>query len=260
MTSNARKIEEVIQKALELKDKGKTSSYILNLYPENREELSDIFMITDALQAEKIKIKSSDDLLKKIILRSHKFNNTESIRRRSNTNSNRFLVNGETDGGNNFVFNSSHKGRALFFSNLLTTIKSNMNKKLLSGIGIILILIAIGAGTVLTKRKAAPSAPNESKFAVENEINAEKRSFDQDVKDINELESDTFIDDVNSDISEINSDIKTSLPPNVDGLDAMEKELAYELDSFLSDLESSQGIENDTSLNTLNAQISGISS
>jgi len=65
MNYHKEKIEKILNKALELKDKGKSPSEILELFPEYKNELKDFFGIIDVFSREKIT--PSKELLEKII-------------------------------------------------------------------------------------------------------------------------------------------------------------------------------------------------
>lgn len=59
--------DKIIIKALELLEKGKTQPEILNLFPEQREELRELFQTMETVQSAKNNIRPSEKLLYEII-------------------------------------------------------------------------------------------------------------------------------------------------------------------------------------------------
>jgi DNA-directed RNA polymerase subunit F len=67
MNTNPENLEKIMGEALELKEKGKTISEILDWYPEYKKELKKMFQTIDILSREKEKILPSKELLTKIL-------------------------------------------------------------------------------------------------------------------------------------------------------------------------------------------------
>lgn len=133
-----------------------------------------------------------------------------------------------------------------------------MNKKTAAGMGIIILLLvfAVGASFAL-KGKRTNNAYNQN-IAIENEINAEKDSFDKDNTDLDELANDSSAEEIGTGFATIENDIDAASVTSASELELFEKELAYEIDSISSDLDSTSGIENDNSLSTLSADLGGV--
>jgi|GEM_PF-4221255 len=67
MNTNPENLEKIMSEALEFKEKGKTISEILDLYPEYKKNLKEMFQTIDVLAREKEKALPSKELLTKIV-------------------------------------------------------------------------------------------------------------------------------------------------------------------------------------------------
>lgn len=92
MMTNNEKLENILSKALKLYEKGRTILEILNLFPEHRKELEEMFQTIHMLIREKEKIIPPPELLAKIISQIQIQSNV------TNAEKSRYLYRGETKG------------------------------------------------------------------------------------------------------------------------------------------------------------------
>src|SRR3989344_33110 len=175
------KLEKAIDKVLRLREGKKSESEILNLLPECKKELTEIFKIINILSREKEKIAPSKEALAKIISAIPDNNVTnEKILRYSY----RGAINGRPS-----VF------QLLNFIDLL-----NMSKTYI-GTGIaVLVLIVIG-GIYWQSQKAPTSQPMESITSVIGED-----TLNQDLAELEDLTQETTLSDLDRELSEIDEE------------------------------------------------------
>jgi hypothetical protein len=134
MSNNSENLEKIINEALNLKEEGKTISEILNLYPEYKNELKEIFQTIDILNEEKEKVLPSKELLVKIL------SELTSSKNVTEKEFSRYLYRSKKEP--DF---SGYKGRGSIIQLLERTSLMTM-KKIYLGIGVlVLALIVIGA-------------------------------------------------------------------------------------------------------------------
>ncbi|MFA6096632.1 MAG: hypothetical protein WC788_03335 [Candidatus Paceibacterota bacterium] len=240
-----------INKAITLRESGKSDEDIFRMFPSLKDEISEIFEIIDMLSQNGKKMLPPKNLLKKVLVNVPRQNKTESILKQGDRTFPRHA--------NNKPFDEEpyqQKSRAYF--NILNLISNTMNKKTAMGMGIVILMLVFAVGaSVALKGKRAKNL-NDQNIAIENEINAEKDSFEQDSADLDELASDNSAEEIGTGLADIDKEVETASITSAAELELFEKELAYDLDAFSSDLDSTSGIENDNSLNTLSADLGGV--
>lgn len=241
--------ENKINKAILLKEGGKSASEIMEMFPEIKDELSEIFSIADVLSKKGESIKAPEESLNKILYRAPKQNRTESILR---------LDEKRISQEKNEIYQNSiyNKGRSQF--NILNLITNRMNKKMALSMAVLVLMLvfAIG-GSIALKNKRVNNANNQN-LAFEKEITDEKDSFEKDASDLNELADDNSADEIGDSLANIDKEVDNASNLSASELELYEKELAYEIDIFSSDVESTSGIESDTSLNAFSSDLGGI--
>lgn len=124
--------------------------------------------------------------------------------------------------------------------------------------GLIVLMLVFVVGASIALKGKRDKKINDQNIAIENEISDEKNSFDQDIADLDELTNDNSVDEIGDSLANIEDDVEAASTITPLEIELFEKELAYEIDSFSQDLDSSTGIESDTSLNKLSTDLGGI--
>lgn len=133
-----------------------------------------------------------------------------------------------------------------------------MTKKILIGIGVLILVIAAIAGISRQTQKAAVSpADIEKDFAAENE------ALSQDINDVEELSQDANLDDLEGALNEAAeekpaSEISGTKKVELASIENMESELTVELNGLSTDLNDLGGFEGDTSFGSLETELSGM--
>lgn len=242
--------DEKINNAILLRESGKKDQDIFKMFPEVKNEISEIFSIIDTLSKGSIRAVPPKSLLRKVLINVPKQNKTESIIKHAGAESIRRNISENED------HNSNNKGRTCI--NILTLISNSMNKKTAMGMGLIVLMLALTVGASIALKGKRDKNINDRNIAIENEINDEKNSYDKDIADLDELTNDKSADEIGDSLANIEDDVEASSTTSAAELELFEKELAYEIDSFSSDLDSNTGIENDTSLNSLSTDLGGV--
>ncbi|MDD5430787.1 MAG: hypothetical protein PHP03_00995 [Candidatus Pacebacteria bacterium] len=146
--------ENILMEALKLQEQGRSVQEILNLYPENKNELQEMFETIDFLNKEKNKIEPSKEVLEKIIdqISSEKYVTNEEINRCS-----------------------YRKGRLIN----LSQIHNIMNWKLIVPIGVVAVLAVFlisqygGSAPQYVQNIISPATPAEKIDDVVDNIMAE---------------------------------------------------------------------------------------
>jgi len=245
------KSDKQIDEAISLRESGVKDREILTMFPDLKDEIAEIFEIMDMLAENQNKIMPSQDVLRKVLISTSKQNKTESILRPDNK-THQFDVSADN------INNNSYKNKGRVFCNIFNLISNIMNKKTSAGLGIIVIMLVLTIGASIALKNRKNNILNNQNLAIEKEITDEKKSFDKESADMDELSNDTSAEEVGSGLADIENDVKAASVTSTAELDSIEKDFAYEIDSVSSDLDSKNGIENDASLNSFSTDIGGI--
>lgn len=228
MIEENNKIDEIIIKALKLKENGKTISEILDLFPEYRNDLSDIFRAINILEQTKEKIAPSPDLLSAIVAKSII---NHSIQRE----------------GNKGLF--SHF-RLLNIINLADT-----NRKIYLGFAVVL-LMAVATGFYWQFGRLQQKMAVSPESSAEQYLSFEEIALSEDIDSLEELSQDVSLGDLNQDLTEIDNTVAmvTGKVSTVD-IEQLESELSAEISSFSNDLTDIESIENDNSLDNIESSL-----
>jgi Tfp pilus assembly protein PilN len=244
--NNNEKFDRVFKEALDLLEKGKPASEILDLFPEFKNELKDLFQTIEVINEQKEKIAPPQELLEKILSRLPFENVTDE-------KDSRYLYRGEI------------KGRPSMFQSINIIEWLSMNRKIYIGIGVVVLAVAVGIGIFWQSQKVAVS-PEGQKLAYET------KSLSEDISELETLGEETDLENLEQDLSAIaevegveGSPAASEKPaepeaPAVDvsNLESLEDELEAELDGFATDLADLSGFEGDTSLDNLDSGLSGV--
>jgi len=243
MNTNNKNLEKIMSEALELKEKGKTISEILDLYPEYKKELKEMFQIIDILSREKEKILPSKELLTKIISELTLENSI------TEKDFSRYLYRGEK-----MPDFSGFKGRPSILKLLekISLLIINM-KKIYLGIGILVLALVVVAGIYWQSQKVAVSP-------MESEISFEEQALEQDISNLEGLEKDQSLNSLEQDLNEITQEASITSEKKIDitSIENLESELSLELSGISTDLNDLSGFESDASLGDLDTGLSGI--
>lgn len=136
-----------------------------------------------------------------------------------------------------------------------------MDNKIFTGAIAILIIAAIALSGAIYLKKPQPEltttvATDETTLPVEQELIDEESAINQDLADLNDASKDTSLDNLDKDLSDIAgvspSGFSTAL------VEKLENEMLIELNSLSTDLGDMNSFVNDTSLNSLNSDLSGL--
>lgn len=194
MTTNNEKLENILGKALELYEKGVSTSEILNSFPEHRKELEEMFQTIQVLIREKERIIPPQELLAKIISQLQSQNNV------TNAEKVRYLYRGETKGrpSLNIIIRQ--------ITNLIMT----WNWKVILPLGIVTVLVVVVLSYQIGKRpqvaEEQPSSPVAEKPAVlppatgnvDDAVNAVIVATDNELTVLNEYDSDVALVEADS--------------------------------------------------------------
>ncbi len=144
ITNNNEKLEKILSEAIELQEKGKSIPEILNLFPEHKETLQEIFQTITILKTQKAQIAPTKELLAQIISRL-KVN--EGVTKQESSR---------------YLYRGTKKGR----SSLITIIKNQYTMatkwKIIVPVGILALVVAVIMVTQLGgKREIAGPQPTE---------------------------------------------------------------------------------------------------
>jgi len=106
-------------------------------------------------------------------------------------------------------------------------------KKLLMGMGIVVLMLVFAVSASIALKGKRGKILNDQNIAIENEINAEKDSFEKDSADLDELASDISAEEIGTGLADIEKEIETASITSAAELELFEKELAYDIDTFL---------------------------
>ena len=243
--------DEKINKAIMMRGSGKKDEDIFRTFPALKNEIAEIFEIIDMLSENGKKMIPPKNLLKKVLVNVPRQNKTESILKQRDRTVPRSANINRSDSRPD-----EQKSRARF--NILNLISNTMNKKTAMGMGIVVLMLVFAVGASIALKGKRGKILNDQNIAIENEINAEKDSFEKDSADLDELASDISAEEIGTGLADIEKEIETASITSAAELELFEKELAYDIDTFSSDLDSTTGIENDNSLNTLSADLGGV--
>jgi len=238
---NNNKLEKIFSKSLELYEKGKSISEILDLYPDYSEELQEIFQTIQMLTHEKENLIPPKELLAKII---SQIKIPEEV---TKIEESRYLHRGEI------------KGRPSIFQSLTKTEWLIMSKKIYIGIGVLaLALLVIGGIYWQSERQKVAVSPIE----IESEVSFEEQSLNQDIAELEGVEEGKSLENLEQDLGEIAEESVPVTPGekiDITSIENLESELDSELSSLSNDLSDLEGgVVNDTSLDNLDSGLSGI--
>lgn len=236
--NNNEKLEKIFNQALELYEKGKSISEILNLFPQYRDELEEMFQIIQVIIREKEKISPSKELLTKII---SQIQPTEKITKIEESR---------------YFYRGAIKGRPSMFVESIINLFANMEKKIYIGLAIGILVLLVAGGIYWQSQKITVSP-------IESEVSFEEQALEQDIAGLEEFEQDKSLENLEQDLGTITEEEVVSLPTgkktDISSIENLESELNSELASLandLSDLES--GFINDTSLDNLDSGLAGV--
>jgi len=145
-----------------------------------------------------------------------------------------------------------------------------MQKKVyfLAGAAVIIIAVVVGAcwhfqGPKTGVQVGVPSE-KEGLSQTEELLNQETGSLSQDISDLEIIAEDENLETLEGDLSAVSGEtpLEQELPstPGIDvgEVESLESELSAELDGISSDLTDLEGLEEDASLDSLDASLSGL--
>jgi len=242
ITNSDENLEKITGEALELYDKGKTIPEILNLYPDFRTELREMFETMQILVSEKESIIPPKDLLARII--SH----------------DQFKENVTNVGEGRYYYRDGTKGRSSVYNLKSIVNLFGMGKKFYIGLGIIALILVVGGIYQQSQNKQAISP-------IESELSFEEQSLDRDIADLGSFEQSRDLENFEQDMTEvIEENVVSKTPVKETGkteisyvsVENMEQELALELGGFSNDFNDLASFEGDGSLNDFDGGLSGV--
>ena len=145
-----------------------------------------------------------------------------------------------------------------------------MQKKVyfLAGAAVIIIAVVVGACWHFqgpkTGVQVGVSSEKEGLSQTEELLNQETGSLSQDISDLEIIAEDENLETLEGDLSAVSGEtpLEQELPltPGIDvgEVESLESELSAELDGISSDLTDLEGLEEDASLDSLDASLSGL--
>lgn len=236
---NNQKLEEIVEKTLDYLDGGKSPAEILNLFPEHRAMLKEIFFTINLLRKEGESIASSKELFKQVMAQI-----PDDVTNEVNS---RYLYRGKINGRPSIP-------QSVNVVNLLL----RMNK-IYIGFGVILLLLIAGFGFYWKSQKTAVFS------LVKQELAFEEKSFDDDIAEIKALGEDRSLDALDEDLAGVAEEIVPAVPVSpvsetkkieIASIESLESELALEMSGFSDDFSELDGFQSDASFDNLDSGLS----
>ncbi len=186
-THNNEKFEKALSEALELQEKGRSTPEILNLLPEFKEELGELFRVIEVLYREKENIVPQKEILTNII---------------SRISTNEDVTNKETE---RYLYRGEVKGRPSIPEEVISKTESMFTKwKILLPIGVAAVIVLAVITTQFTGRITGRKSTS---FSL-NEIVKEQENFNDLGAEINQYASEEIaLGEVDSALEEAATDV-----------------------------------------------------
>ncbi|MBU3925160.1 MAG: hypothetical protein V1732_02000 [Patescibacteria group bacterium] len=265
--------EDLLDQVLRLHDEGKSVSDILVLFPDHKEELSQIFKSINVLKKQKNIISAPKEFFTKIVS-NISFESCNGLKKKKVSAAD--VTNFKNS---RYIYESDYiKGR-FFAVKIFNSLKLFTMKKMYVGI-VALLLVAVVAGVSYrqfhrggVKNNVAITLPGEET----NELVKNQEDLAQDILDLEGMAADDeSLNNVNQDLADISgeqinnnellntnkaskaSDINASKTIDVAYLETLESNFGLEIAGFSSDSRDLEGISGDTSLSSLDSELGGI--
>ncbi len=245
--NNNEKLDKILNEAIELQEKGKSIPEILNLFPEHKETLQEIFQIITILKTQKEQIAPTKELLAQIISRL-KVNENVTKQKLS-----RYLYYRGAPRSNLLeILRGKIKGRPSIIQ-LFNVVKfSDMIRKSYIGIGVIGLVVLVAAGVYYWQSQKVTVSPIESEVSYEEEI------LSQDIAELEDFSQDVSLDSLDEDLADIAEEKVVSKEIEIASIENLESELSLELNGLSTDLSDLEGFEGDVSLDNLDSGLSQV--
>ncbi len=247
-------LEEALNQAFRLWEKGNSSQKILDLFPEYQKEISELFHTVEIIKENKSGINPSKELLTKILSQMNASVVTKTVKNRSihqeesNNAKEKFLTNGA-------------KGQFSIFE--LFNFMAQKTYFLAGAVAIVIVLIA-GIYYFKDRELVILSENQELAYLAED--------LTKDIDDLNEIAQEGDLAIINQDLLDLSeedafnevSKPEESSPDShtvidISSISSLENELDVEIKDLLGDLADLEGFDSDTSLNSLDAELSSFS-
>lgn len=239
----AKSIEKALEKALYLWEEGKSFQEILDIFPEHKREIEELFEVIEFIKKEKLRLMPQKEILNKILSQIEVSGITK-------MKENRYIYQEQP---------KRLKGRLFNFQAKMDRILNFMEKRayLLTGTVVVILAVAIGIYWYSQRPKLAELPATE-------ELKQETEGLSQDILELETMAEDKNLDTLETDLLAVAEEIplEQELPSisvtDVSEIENLEKELSAELEGILNDLADLEEFEGDTSLNNLDTSLSDL--